>query len=231
MSRRDNAALRCASCGLHGSLCVCPLVPRLETRTRLVLVIHRYEHRKPTNTGRLAAACLTNHQIVVRGHEEHPTEAIAWDPRSEPLLLFPHEGAEPLAPRSPSAPPVTLIVPDGTWRQASKVRSRVPGLREVRCVGLPSDVPSMYRLRAEAHEGGLATAEAIARAFGVLEGPEVRRAIEHVFRVKVERTLWARGELDATEVTGGIPEGAARHDPQSGLARTRAIARNAGREP
>jgi hypothetical protein len=34
----------------------------------------------------------------------------------------------------------------------------------------------------------------------------------------VERTLWARGAIDAHEVTGGIPERARRHDPRSGLA-------------
>jgi DTW domain-containing protein YfiP len=54
MSRRNNAASRCNRCRMHSSLCVCALIPTLETRTRLVLVIHRAEDRKPTNTGRLA---------------------------------------------------------------------------------------------------------------------------------------------------------------------------------
>ena len=114
---------------------------------------------------------------------------------------------------------MVLVVPDGTWRQASKVRNRVPGLKELPCVSLPPDVPSIYRLRAEAHEHGLATMEAIARAMGILEGAHVRVALEHVFRAMVERTLWARGEVESADVTGGVPEGAMRHDPRSGLAR------------
>ena len=200
---------------------MCALIPRLETRTRVVLFLHRAEDRKSTNTGRLATECLVNSEVQIRGYQSHPTPRFVCDPTSQPLLLFPDEGAIPLT-RFPSAAfdrPVVLVVPDGTWRQASKVRNRVPGLKELPCVSLPPDVPSIYRLRAEAHEHGLATMEAIARAMGILEGAHVRVALEHVFRAMVERTLWARGEVESADVTGGVPEGAMRHDPRSGLAR------------
>lgn len=217
MSRRDNAHLRCPRCRMHGSLCLCPLIPRIETRTRLVLVIHRYEDRKPTNTGRLATECLVNSEVLVRGHEDRPSAPLALSPDTQPVFLFPREDAIPLAQFAASARPVTLIVPDGTWRQASKVRSRVPGLRDVPCVSIPPGERSTYRLRVDAHETGLATIEAIARAFGILEGEQgetVQRALEWVFHAMVERTLWARGAMEGTDVTGGIPEGAKRHDPR-----------------
>jgi len=200
-----------------GGLCVCALMPspRIETRTRLVLLIHRFEDRKPTNTGRLAAECLANSVVVVRGHESQPTLPFASDPGTQPLLLFPHEGATPLADvRLEPERPVTLIVPDGNWRQASKVRQRVPGLRDVPCVCLPAGEPSIYRLRAEAHVAGLSTIEAIGRAMGVLEGDHVRSALDLVFRAMVERTLWSRGIVPTAEVTGGIPTGTVRHDPR-----------------
>jgi len=203
---------------MHESLCVCALLPRFETRTRVVLVIHRYEHRKPSNTGRLAIECLPNSEVVVRGHEAQPSAPLSFDPASQPLLLFPHEDAPPLERLAGGGRPVTLVVPDGTWRQASKVRQRVPGLRDVPCVSLPPDVPSIYRLRAEAHGHGLATLEAIARALGILEGPEVRASLERVLRAMVERTLWARGTIGPEDVTGGVPPGAERHDPRSGVA-------------
>jgi DTW domain-containing protein YfiP len=200
-----------------GALCICSLFPRLETRTRLVLVIHRYEDRKPTNTGRLATESLVNSEVVVRGHEAQPSGPIPLPSGAQPLLLFPSEDAVPIERFATSGAPVTLFVPDGTWRQASKVRKRVPGLRDIPCVSLPRGAPSTYRLRVDAHEEGLGTIEAIARAFGVLEGargPAVREALERVFHVMVERTLWSRGTLEKEEVTGGIPEGAERHDPR-----------------
>jgi DTW domain-containing protein YfiP len=213
MSRRDNTRHRCGRCRMLGPLCVCALMPspRLETRTRLVLVIHRFEDRKPTNTGRLAAECLANSEVVVRGHASQPTPPLSWDPGSTPLLLFPHDGATPLDAlpgRAGSERPVTLIVPDGNWRQASKVRARVPGLRDVPCVSLPAGERSAYHLRAEAHETGLSTLEAIARAMDLLEGRSVRCALERVFRAMVERTLWSRGTVATSQVSGGIPEGA-----------------------
>jgi DTW domain-containing protein YfiP len=182
-----------------------------------MLVIHRAEVRKPTNTGMLAAHCLSNSEIVVRGHEEAPTPPFVAPAGTRPFFLFPHPDAVPLDRIAPSHEPVTLIVPDGTWRQASKVRNRVEGFRDVPCVLLPMEERSIYRLRFEAHEHGLATIEAIARAMGHLEGPHVRREIERVFRAMVERTLWARGDLETDAVTGGIPTGAMRHDPKSGV--------------
>jgi DTW domain-containing protein YfiP len=199
---------------MHMSLCVCTLLPRIETRTRLVLVIHRAEARKPTNTGHLAVASLVNSEVHVRGRLGEPSEPIMVQPGTLPLLLFPHEHeAKPLRLLDE---PVTLIVPDGNWRQASKVRARVPGLREVPCVTLPAGAPSTYRLRSEAHSHGLATIEAIPRAMEILEGVHVRQALERVFRAMVERTLWMRGDLATEEVTGGIPDGVLRHDPRSG---------------
>jgi DTW domain-containing protein YfiP len=192
-----------------GGLCVCPLLPDppLTTRTRVVLVIHRTETAKSTNTGRIATACLANSETLVRGHEGKPSEALGWSDAVQPLLLFPHEDATPIAQaaRVLDGRPVVLIVPDGTWRQASKVRRRVPGLAGVPCVSVSGEARLPHRLRAEAHAHGLSTIEAIARAMGVLEGDGVRRPLEAVYRSMAERTLWTRGVLASSEVRGGIP--------------------------
>lgn len=222
MSRRNNVAFRCTRCRMHSSLCVCPLIPRLETRTHVMLLIHRAEDRKPTNTGRLATECLPNSQVIVRGREESPTQPFEAPPGYRALLLFPHEDATPLATfvaNDTDPRPVALVVPDGNWRQASRVRNRVPRLRDVPCVTLPAGDPSTYRLRFEAHPAGLATLEAIARSLRLLEGDAgetVESGLLHVFKAMVERTLWSRGDLRDHQVTGGVPEGAVRHDPSGG---------------
>lgn len=213
MSRRDNAEHRCPRCRMLGDLCVCALLPSppLVTRTRLLLFIHRYEARKPTNTGLLAAECLAHGTVIIRGREDRPDPPFVAPTDARPVLLFPADDAVALAPTDE---PITLIVPDGTWRQASRVRNRVPGLRDVPCVTLPPGPPSQYQLRSEPREGGLATIEAIARAFAILGEPEASAAMERVFRAVVERTLWSRGVLSAAEVTTGLPPGVARHDPR-----------------
>lgn len=192
-----------------GALCVCALVPAppLPTRVRLALIIHRYEARKPTNTGQLAARCLADSEVIVRGRDDRPDPPFVAAPGTRPLLLFPAPDATALAP---SDEPVTLIVPDGTWHQAARVRNRVPGLRAVPCVTLPPGPPSRYRLRTEPRADGLATIEAIARALTILGEPEAAAALERVFVAVVERTLWARGALPA-EAVAGLPPGLARH--------------------
>ncbi|MCU1277180.1 MAG: domain containing protein [bacterium] len=222
MSRRDNVEARCRECRMHETLCVCSIVPRIETRTRLVLVIHRDEARKPTNSGQLATRCLPNSEVYVRGLPHQPPPRFTSDPQTQPLLLYPHEQATPIAAFRDSPRPITLVVPDGTWRQAGKVAQRMPGLADVPRVSVPMDAPTVYRLRAETQENRLATMEAIARALGILEGAHVREALEQLFRVMVERTLWMRGSMTAAQMTGEIPEPARLNDPRGGPAGARA---------
>jgi DTW domain-containing protein YfiP len=201
---------------MHRTLCICALIPRLITRTRLVLILHQLEHRKTTNTGRLAARCLINSQVtgthlVTPGAA--PSEAWLDDDR-QPLLLFPHAEARPLEDWAGSPRPITLVVPDGTWRQANKARRRLEGLGQLPCVKLPEDgARSDYQLRHDARPDHLATIEAVAVAMGILEGPEVRQQLQHIFRVMVDRTLWTNGRIAAHAVTGGIPAGVRSHDP------------------
>lgn len=212
-------------------LCICALIPSppLELkRTRVVVVMHHEEAAKPTNTGLLAARCLALARVVVTGRRDTRDTPVATSPLAEheaarALLLFPSEDATLITSDITRADPVTLVVPDGTWRQARKMRARVPGLAALQCVTLPArtDAPTTYRLRAEKREGGLSTLEAITRAVACLEGGDdgarVERAMLDVFRVMVERTLWLRGAIGDDEVTGGIPAAARAHDPRGGL--------------
>ncbi len=219
MSRRDHVDARCPRCAMQRELCICALVPTLATRARLLLLVHYDEARKPTNTGQLAARCLARADIGIIGDRERPLQLPLVRAGEQPILLFPDDDARPLAElvaHADPAAPIALIVPDGNWRQASKMRRRVPGLADVPCATLPIDAgPSSYRLRAEPRAGGLATLEAIARALRIIEGdgdgdagPAIEAALLAVFRVMVERTLWSRGAISDDEVTGGIPDSA-----------------------
>lgn len=202
---------------MHETLCICALVPRLETRTRLQLIVHCREESKPTNTGQLAARCVQRSQLSIVGDRERPLQLTTVTDREQPLLLFPADDAVPITRFAASERPVVLFVPDGNWRQASKMRKRIPSLADVPCVTLPDAGPSNYRLRAEFHAGRLCTFEAIARALCILEGeagPQIEAAMLAVFRVMVERTLWLRGVLPDAEVTGGIPAAAIAGNPR-----------------
>lgn len=222
---QSSPSVRCATCLMPASLCICALVPLLETRTRVTLMINFREARKPSNTGKLAARCLTHSTVEIVGKPGSQRVAPVLGDEL-PLLLFPSDDAVPIDRYARSDKPIALFVPDGSWPQASRLRPHGAAFDSIQRVRLPDGEPSQYRLREEPRIGGLATLEAIARALRVLEderGPEIERAMLDVFRVMVERTLWFRGKLRDEEVTGGIPDAARAQDPRGAVTRRIAL--------
>jgi DTW domain-containing protein YfiP len=197
LTKRERAKNRCPRCLMGTPLCICAAIPALTTLTSVVILIHHREARMPTNTGRLAHQCLVGSRLVLRGLKDEPAALLGPGASfaGTPLLLHPTDDAVPLDAhfRDRIPPPYTLVVPDGSWRQASKMGTREPSLRAITRIKLPAAEPSRYQLRKETKPGGLATIEAIARALGFLESPEVEQALEAIFALMVDRTLRSRG--------------------------------------
>lgn len=182
---------------MHAERCICAAIPTLETQTRVVLVAHHRELKKTTNTGTLALKALVNSALVTWGHPEeaHDAALLAVPPERRGLVLSPAADALLLDPALVAADPrpITLFVPDGSWRQAMKIPRRLPALAALPRVTLAAGAPTAYHLREEVRSFGLATLEAIARALGVLEGRATQAALERVFTALVEATLATRG--------------------------------------
>jgi DTW domain-containing protein YfiP len=180
---------------MHLKDCLCALIPKLTIQTRVIVVMHHREWNKPTSTARLFALASPSCEIRLRGRKDVPFDSTGIvTPERRILLLQPREGAEildqSLLARDPR--PVTLVVPDGSWRQADKISAREPVLQSLPAVALPDMGPSQYQLRNESRKGGLATFEAIARALRILEGEAVYAPLNTLFTEMVERTLATR---------------------------------------
>ncbi len=230
---------RCERCRLRPTLCLCSELPRLQPShgltTELRLLIHRYEGNTTTNTGLLACELIPGSKVLWRGGIGGPEspDSDPWIPREElisegrtPLFLFPEPGAQVLdsdwiGRRRMQNPDerFTLLVPDGSWRQARRVGRREPALQGVTRIVLPPGPPSEYRLRREPRVDFVCTFEAIARVLGVIEGVRIQEEMELVFRKFIGRQLWSRGDLRADEVVGGIPEAAINERRLSGYPR------------
>jgi DTW domain-containing protein YfiP len=188
---------------MSAPLCICAAIPGLTTATRVIVLMHHREVKMPTNTGRLAHRCLVNSRLILRGLKDDPADL---DPDAlftgTPLLLHPTDDAITLDEgfRARIPPPYTLVVPDGSWRQASKMGSREQSLKAIVRVKLGALAPSRYQLRKETKPGGLATIEAIARALGFLESPDIESALEKIFALMVERTLRSRGTAPSSPI-------------------------------
>ncbi len=206
---------RCPRCEIRRPLCFCALIPQISLETRVIVLMHTFEHVLTTNTAKLAVKSLTNSEIQIHGRKDErlSSESLHQAGRNS-LLLYPSPFATELTEDFVSglSGPVTLIVPDANWRQTQKFVRREPALFGIPHVKLPAGPPSEYRLRMQRHESGVCTLEAIARAIGLLESRDAQQRLELLLRVMVERTLWSRGMLAADRcITAGIPRDAFSH--------------------
>jgi len=209
-------------------LCICAEIPVFDLKTKIVVLMHWREDKLTTNSARLACMALTNSSLHQRGRIDGrlQTEKLIT-PGESAALLFPTEDSIELTEETASrlARPLTLFVPDGSWRQAQKVSRREPALKDIPRLRVPLGLPSTYRLRHSPHPQNLSTFEAIARALGVLEGPEVQAKLEKLFLTMVERRLWSRGTLNIKDCTTTIPEAALEAARIAGAAGSKRVSR------
>lgn len=168
--------VRCGACGLPDDRCVCASLPRIAARTRVVVVMHRVESVRSTNTGRLVARMLDGAAVRVRGGRD---DDAATRPPGRRLVLYPREDARPLT-RDDAADDLTLVVPDGTWAQARRIARRDALAQGAEAVSL-SEATSAYGLRRNPRPGALCTLEAVIEALRVLEGDPVAEPMGEAF--------------------------------------------------
>jgi DTW domain-containing protein YfiP len=185
----------CLGCYLHKNLCICDLIPRLGLKTKISLIVHAKELKRTTNTGRLAVRALVNSEMLVRGEgrEALNLENILND-RYQSLVFYPATDAQELTREfvEPFKKPIQLIVPDGNWRQASKVHSRHKELSHLPRVMISTPNLSLEHLRAESNPYGMATLEAIAHAMRILEDEDTYLQLIAVYHAKLARTIIGR---------------------------------------
>ena len=185
---------RCPRCQRPENHCLCPLIPHLPSRTRVLLLQHPSEVGHALNTARLAALGLENAELRVGERFEDLAETLA-DSRYRACLLFPGEEARPVAEAAAGDPrPLLLVVPDGTWRKARKLLYLNPELAALPRVTLPAGLTSRYRLRKAPMAGALSTLEAVVAALDILEAPARFDALLKPFEALIQGQIEAMGE-------------------------------------
>ncbi|GHS82640.1 DTW domain-containing protein [Pseudomonas sp. PAGU 2196] len=184
---------RCERCQRPLDHCLCPLIPSLDSRTRVVLLQHPSESSHALNTARLAALGLVNAELRV-GEVFDDLVELLQTPGYRPALLFPGEHARVLTAYGEGDDrPLLLIVPDGTWRKARKLLYLNPLLEALPRVTLGAVAPSRYRLRKAPEPGALSTLEAVVEALNVLEQPARYDALLKPFEALIEGQIKAMG--------------------------------------
>ena len=182
---------RCERCLRPLDHCLCPLIPSLDSRTRVVVLQHPSEISHALNTARLAALGLVNAELRV-GEVFDDLERLLATPGYRPVLLFPGDGAQVLRAYGDELP-LMLIVPDGTWRKARKLLYLNPLLAALPRVTLGQVQASRYRLRKAPGEGALSTVEAVVQALNALESPLCFDGVLKPFEALIEGQIRAMG--------------------------------------
>ncbi|WP_085656168.1 tRNA-uridine aminocarboxypropyltransferase [Pseudomonas sp. B11(2017)] len=184
---------QCPRCLRPRTHCLCALIPRLDSRTRVLLLQHPSEVNHALNTARLAALGLTNAELIV-GEVFEGLPALLNRPGYQARLLFPADDAQPLQAYGASDEPLLLVVPDGTWRKARKLLHLNPLLAALPRVTLADGGVSRYRLRKAPGPGALSTVEAIVQALRTLEAPASFEPLLKPFEALIEGQIAAMGE-------------------------------------
>jgi DTW domain-containing protein YfiP len=194
ISRGRRSQPRCAACALPPPDCICAELRLLTLETRVVVFLHRREVYKTTNTAQLVPLTLSHSSLHIVGlPEDRVHYRDLEDPTRTTLLLSPTDSSVPLTAELARGKPVTLIVPDGNWRQTRRMARNEPELAALPAVHLPEGPRRRFELRKHPEADRFSTFEAIARALGILEGAAVQEELERVLALKVAAVLRTRG--------------------------------------
>lgn len=191
--------VRCGSCRLPPSHCICALRPVVPSNAGFCLLLGDIEALKPTNTGWLIADVVPDTWAFgwSRTEVDPALRSLLSDPQWCPHLVFPTEYAAPT--RVVTAPVVAdgrrplFVLLDGTWSEARKMFRKSPWLDSAPVLGLQPAHASRYRLRRSAQDHHFCTAEVAAMCLDLAGDAAAAEALDVWFGLFSERYLSARG--------------------------------------
>lgn len=171
---RGKSVARCERCQLASFACLCPWRRELESACEFIVLMHRNEIFKPTNSGRLIAdllPCNTHMYLWSRTQPEPGLLELLADPQRDCLIVFPVDaadakGGEGVSTRKvvtgvlPAGKIPTFILLDGTWKQSGRMFHLSRWLDALPCLSLPEKILRRYAVRKSHQEHYLSTVEA-----------------------------------------------------------------------
>lgn len=195
--RRAGNPNRCPECKVNSLFCVCNLIRPINISSNVSLIVHVRELKLTSNTAQFVQKLLPeNAEIFIRGRvNESFSAAPIMKKEGRPIFLYPHDDAielnEEFVNNYPG--PYNLIVPDGNWHQARRVKRRESEFDHVVAVKLPDGIRTEYGLRRAPQPEWVSTYEAVAHALGILENKdEVKNHMMEFFRKWVQITQLLR---------------------------------------
>lgn len=164
----DEPREECLRCDKPMRQCVCASIPRVDNRTRIVVLQHPRERAHPLGTARFIELGLAASEVhVTRGLDaSHVAQRL---PAGRTALLYPSPSSVLLDDLPPGERPEALVLLDGTWPHAKTLYRANPWLGALPHVRLAPAEPSRYRIRKEPRVECVSTLEAALHALAALE--------------------------------------------------------------
>ncbi|WP_323845386.1 tRNA-uridine aminocarboxypropyltransferase [Microbulbifer magnicolonia] len=191
---------RCPDCQMGEFACMCAWRPSAESSVEFVLLMHRKELFKPTNTGRLIVDVFPATKVFLWNRLEAPAglKELLNDPERNCFVVFPADGSESssreIVRGLPSgAKKTTLILLDGTWKQCSRMVGLSRWLDGIPCLRLPETLVKSYAVRDSGKNDRFSTAEAAISCLMLAGEMPAAQILRHYFTVFNAHYLATRG--------------------------------------
>lgn len=177
----------CNKCGLPTINCICNIVPKIETKTKIWILSTEREFSRPSNTARLLKLINPESTELILWERTNAPEKLIEYINSEDYevyILFPMENddlSESKFEYKSSEKIPAFIILDGTWKEARRILRKSDYLKNLPRVSLNPIHKSEYTLRRGASEGELCTIEAAIEVLELNHELENAKLIKGVF--------------------------------------------------
>jgi len=177
--------VKCDRCKRPMSVCLCshlPSVPITLKKSKLIIIQHKNEQKRPLNTVALIKASLNADDCTVyRGNhfsEANYPELHKVLHLENTFLLYPMEGARDAADvKELGFASYNFVILDGTWKQAQGMYAKNKFLRNVPKMIIKPKAISEYVIRTQPTDECISTIECAALALSYIEGEEVKEVL------------------------------------------------------
>ena len=149
----------CYTCFRPVSHCVCGFVEPFRAHFNTVILQHPNERRKYYSTTKLVSGAIQNSRIL-RGVEFDASALESLLEGQSTYLLYPRAGAIDASEARLDCS-CTVVVIDGTWREAAKIIFRNEFLKKLPCLTFKREMQSNYKIRKQPKPGCLSTLESL----------------------------------------------------------------------
>jgi len=172
-ARQEEKALRslreyCVKCMRPVQVCQCSSIKPFQTDAQFLILMHPKEAKKEKNgTGRLAHLHLKNSAILEGTDFSENNSLNQWisDPHLAPVVLYPGENAVDISEFNfgtfLQGKKLLVLVIDGTWNTAKKMKKRSHNLHSLPQLSLSPPRPSQFIIKKQSHRSHVSTIESI----------------------------------------------------------------------